>query len=854
MLVAESSGQGTNLKSLRSLRGLRTFRPLRMISRRPGLKLVVNALFEAIPEVMNILFLCMLFFLIFSIVAVNYLKGTFSACSGDVFEALSADQVELLVSPISWNLLTDTQQAWFDGTGCEGFPTTTLTSEYLCGCWQAEWGPVLAQNFNNVGAAMLTLFEISTTEGWADVMMAAIDATDIGMQPVRDNNMFWAFFFVLFIMVGSFFVVNLFVGVIIDNFNRMKAALGGDFMKPPRQPLRRALFTVVRMQRFEWLIMICIIVNTFLMAAQFFGESTLQAYVINIINEVFAVVFTLEAALKLTAFGWEYFEEQWNQFDFFVVLGTLLSVVVELFTGASVRSLAMLVRVFRVTRILRLVKASKSIRQILLTLYIALPGLSNITSILFLMLFIYSTMGVQIFAKVALSDNIDSHANFQDFGTGFLFLLRAATGEAWNSCMHDLATASPGCVDDPPYDPRMCGFNNVEGCTPINGCGNPIAYAFFCSFTLLVTYVMLNLTIAVILEGFSLSHEEEEPLFDPELLAEFQAKWSEIDPKATGFVKVDKMLLLINIHTPPLGRFGMPLDMSHFFKYMCTWPARSRLESLSLTCLLVRGRPTGDPPVRGRVRPLPRRASRHDEGDGQGGKCEPATHIHTGGGAHRVFLSVWPAHGRRRHHHRHARRPGLRSRRHGGQAPPRVLRARVLRRPPHPAPSGRVAAHQAPAGEEVHGGVQEQDQEAQRAAQEAARRARLHHRLETHPPFRICPRIQRFPPAPCRLPSIGSAPASLAPLGLLPEGPVHMDGAAQDLLAVQPLHGSLGVLEVLELHQRVALDEAGAPVQVHVQVLDLRVLPEGVHHVFLLCLFVHARHEQDPAFHGAQGG
>ncbi|KAG6969181.1 hypothetical protein JG687_00003360 [Phytophthora cactorum] len=597
MLVAESSGKGTNLKSLRSLRGLRTFRPLRMISRRPGLKLVVNALFEAIPEVINVLFVCMLFFLIFSIVAVNYLKGTFNACSGDVYNAFSDAQMSFLVSPKTWKDSTDLQRNWFVGTACETtFPTTTgsdLTSEYVCECWGADWGHILPQNFNNVGSAMLTFFEISTTEGWADVMMAAIDSNGIGMQPIRDNNMIWALFFVLFIMVGSFFVVNLFVGVIIDNFNRMKAALGGDFMltpeqkkwieaqkaasrvgpvrilKPPRQFLRRQLFYLVKMQRFEWFIMICIIVNTFLMAAQFFGESTMQAYVINIVNEIFAVIFTLEAVIKLTAFGWEYFEDQWNQFDFFVVLGTLLSVIVELFTGASVRSLAMLVRVFRVTRILRLVKASKSIRQILLTLYIALPGLSNITSILFLMLFIYATMGVQIFAKVAMSANIDDHANFQDFGTGFLFLLRAATGEAWNSCMHDLASSSPGCVDDPPYDPTMCGFNNFEGCKPLNGCGNPIAYGFFCSFTLLVTYVMLNLTIAVILEGFSLSHEDEEPLFEPELLEEFQTKWADIDPKATGFVRVDKMLLLVNLLKPPLGKFGMPMDMARFFKYMC---------------------------------------------------------------------------------------------------------------------------------------------------------------------------------------------------------------------------------------------------------------------------------------------
>ncbi|KAE9028237.1 hypothetical protein PF005_g1940 [Phytophthora fragariae] len=436
-LIMVAAGQGPNLKSLQSLRGLRVFRPLRMINRRPGLKLVVNALFESIPEVINVLFVCMLFFLIFSIVAVNYLEGTFSSCSGDVFSTLSGAQVNFLVAPTTWSASSELQRSWFDDTACEAtFPYmagSSLTSEYVCRCWGADWGPIVPQNFDNVGTAMLTLFEISTSEGWADVMMAAIDSNGIGMQPIRDNNMLWALFFVLFIMISSFLVVRLFIGVIINNYNCIKAALDGDFMltpeqkkwveaqkaasrigpvcilKPPKQMWRRHLFFYVKAQRFEWFIMICITVNAILMTAQYFGESTLQASVINVVNEIVAVVFTMEAVMKLTAFGWKYFKDRWNRFDFFVVLGTLLSAVVEMFTGASVRSLTMLVRVFRVTRILRLVKASTSTRQILLTLYTALPRLGNVLFILFLMFFIYSAMGVQIFAKVALSDNIDSH-------------------------------------------------------------------------------------------------------------------------------------------------------------------------------------------------------------------------------------------------------------------------------------------------------------------------------------------------------------------------------------------------------------------------------------------------------------
>lgn len=164
----------------------------------------------------------------------------------------------------------------------------------------------------------------------------------------------------------------------------------------------------------------------------------------------------------------------------------------------------------------------------------------------------------------------------------------------------------------------MCGFNNFDGCKPLNGCGNPIAYAFFCTFTLLVTYVMLNLTIAVILEGFSLSHEDDEPLFEPELLEEFQTKWADIDPKATGFVKVDKMLLLVNLLKPPLGSSGCP----------STWRTSSstcvsvaaigcRPVFLMLTTVFLCCRPARVTTVRGRIRPLPGRAARHDARDGQ---------------------------------------------------------------------------------------------------------------------------------------------------------------------------------------------------------------------------------------------
>lgn len=618
-LIAESSTQVANFKFLRPLRGLRAFRPLRMISRRPGLKLVVNALFESVPAVMNVMFVCVLFYLIFSIIAVNNLKGTFYECTGKVFDQLSQPQLKFLTIPSPWKELSNEQKNWFENTTCHGFTTfepypdasdlTRITSRYVCECWGASWEPPIPWNFNNIGWAMLTFFELSTTEGWVTVMTQAIDATDIDMQPIRDNQMKWAYFFVVFNLVGSFFVVNLFVGVIIDNFNRMKAALGGDFMltpeqkkwieaqkaalrigpvravKVPKNKYRKWIHTIVRASGFEWFSMICIIINTLLMAAQYFGEATLQLRVVNWINEIFAGVFTMEALMKGVAYGSNYFEDAWNRFDFFVVGGTLLSVIVEAVTGTSVRSMAMLIRVFRVTRIMRLIKASKSIQQILTTLYVALPGLSNVASILFLMLFIYATMGVQLFAKVAHGDNVDDHANFQGFWTAILLLLRSATGEAWDALMHDYATKTPGCVSDPSFNASMCGFHNFDGCIPLNGCGNPIAYIYFCTFTLLVTYVMLNLTIAIILEGFSSSQIDEEPIFEPALLLEFRTKWSWIDPKAVGYIRVQALCILANILGPPLGIANKKMNRNQFVRYTSTRTSLSSVDTYAYDVL-----------------------------------------------------------------------------------------------------------------------------------------------------------------------------------------------------------------------------------------------------------------------------
>jgi hypothetical protein len=78
---------------LKGLRVLRALRPLRAISRFPSLQLVVFAMVSAVPQILNVLVLCALFFMMFGIAFVNFFKGALSSCTGPVFDAFSAVQV-----------------------------------------------------------------------------------------------------------------------------------------------------------------------------------------------------------------------------------------------------------------------------------------------------------------------------------------------------------------------------------------------------------------------------------------------------------------------------------------------------------------------------------------------------------------------------------------------------------------------------------------------------------------------------------------------------------------------------------------------------------------------------------------
>lgn len=295
-----SFNQGSQFKLLKTLRIFRALRLHRMINRNPGLKLVVSSLIASIPGIVNVIVVCVLVFTIFSIIAVNNFKGKFTGCSGSEFDTLTSSQQYLIMYSRIWNNLTSDEQMWFNSTSALLYENASVagsvTSRVVCELLGANWGSIILQSFDNVVCGYQTLFQMTTGQGWVDIMLAGVDATEVDMQPVSNHREGWTLFFILFMLVGTFFIMQLFVGVVIDNFNQMKEKLDGTYLlsstqrewliindsmmnlhptrkrRVPLNKIRRACFHIASNPNSELVITGCIVLNIIFMAEHYFGE------------------------------------------------------------------------------------------------------------------------------------------------------------------------------------------------------------------------------------------------------------------------------------------------------------------------------------------------------------------------------------------------------------------------------------------------------------------------------------------------------------------------------------------------------------------------------------------------------
>ena len=158
--------------------------------------------------------------------------------------------------------------------------------------------------------------------------------------------------------------------------------------------------------------MICIILNTICLSITWFGEPELLTMIMEQINIAFTIVYTVEMVIKLIAFKRLYFKDNWNIFDFMIVIFAWIGFFAAIVFNINVGALTTVVRAFRILRVLKLIRKARNLQKILDTFLLAIPELANVGALLFLFLFLFAVLGVFLFAEVRLQENLNSHANF----------------------------------------------------------------------------------------------------------------------------------------------------------------------------------------------------------------------------------------------------------------------------------------------------------------------------------------------------------------------------------------------------------------------------------------------------------
>uniref|UniRef100_A0AAQ5WZB1 Sodium channel protein n=1 Tax=Amphiprion ocellaris TaxID=80972 RepID=A0AAQ5WZB1_AMPOC len=505
----------SELGAIKSLRTLRALRPLRALSRFEGMRVVVNALVGAIPSIFNVLLVCLIFWLIFSIMGVNLFAGKFYYCFNETAEEY------FLPEKVN------------NKTECLALIQENFT--------EVRWKNVKV-NYDNVGMGYLSLLQVATFKGWMDIMYAAVDSREVNMFLLLSHLNSLKF---LASVLSVNWVLCLYLGgtdIFMTEeqkkyYNAMKKLGSKKPQKPvprPNNKFQGLVFDLVTKQFFDIFIMVLICLNMVTMMVETDEQSEEKETILYWVNLVFIVVFTTECSLKIIALRQHYFAVGWNIFDFVVVIlsivGLLLADIIEKYFVSP--TLFRVIRLARIGRILRLIRGAKGIRTLLFALMMSLPALFNIGLLLFLIMFIFSIFGMSNFAYVKKEAMIDDMFNFESFGNSMICLFMITTSAGWDGLLSPIMNMPPDCDPD---------IENPG--SPVRGnCGNPgVGIVFFTTYIIMSFLVVVNMYIAIILENFNVATEEStDPLCEDDFEM-FYETWEKFDRDASQFIQYSEL-------------------------------------------------------------------------------------------------------------------------------------------------------------------------------------------------------------------------------------------------------------------------------------------------------------------------
>ena len=541
---------------------VQSLRLLTVIPRIHRMKVMAGALMSALPQVGMLAVGLLLVLISFGVMGVFMFGGAFGFCTDDHGNLPTPDVVN-------------------NRSQCEDM------------AWQGyAWNPGATpgrQNFDNLGFAMLSLFQTLFVDGWSGIMYAAMDARGFELQPDVENAYFpsllyfWAFTF-----IGTLFFLNLVIGAICSTFDELVKADSGmdeltddqrrwvytqrvlqairprpELVFPPGKGFRYRCFVLCAETNpvpppkgskevpqpktygssFNAVIMTVVIVNLTMMlmyTKDTDNENATRLY--SFLSLTFATVYLVEFVIKLAGLGFnQYWSDRWNRLDAFLMFFQLVSagssamIYLSGGGGSSVN-----IGFFRVLRIFRLSKYNKSLRMIANTVMLGMPALLNISALLYVILFVFAMLGMTLFGGMVQADDcrFSIHAHFDTIFAGYETVFRLATGDSW-SCLY--------------LDAQRLEFPEDIDTPHIFW-----VHAYFIVF-MLTSLLLLSVFVGIVMEYYGI----QASLIVTQRTAEiYNERWNTFDRKNTSYISVDQIgRLILSLGDPlsPLPPHRAPL-------------------------------------------------------------------------------------------------------------------------------------------------------------------------------------------------------------------------------------------------------------------------------------------------------
>uniref|UniRef100_A0A183C3H4 Sodium leak channel NALCN n=1 Tax=Globodera pallida TaxID=36090 RepID=A0A183C3H4_GLOPA len=547
----------------------RAMRPLRIYTLVPHIRRVVVELFRGFKEILLVTILMIVVMFIFASFGVQTVGGRLAACN-DVNITRQVDCMGMF-----WQKIFVTRMEVY------GKNSDTLHPKVLV---PRVWTNPRNFHFDHIGAAMLALFETLSYKGWnviRDILWA------------RQGP--WAVVFIhIYVFIGCMIGLTLFVGVVIANYteNRGTALLTVDQRRwhdlkarlkmaqplhiPPKPSesatFRRTVYELTMCRPFNQFFAAMVVLNSATLILPWNVEEEEDKhrflYIVTALSAILNMLFAVEVLLKMFAYTVSgFWQSRRNRIDLLITGMGIFWVTTHFFLPlpASVVGGETRLRKFTYTfgyivvimRFFTIAGRNSTLKMLMLTVVMSMFRSFFIIMAMVLLVLFYAYTGVILFGMVKYGQAVSKHVNFRSGFEALVVLFRSVTGEDWNDIMHDTTRSAPFCYWLP-------GANYWE-----TDCGNYYgAIIYFCSFYLIITYIVRNLLVAIIMENFSLFYSsEEDALLSYADIRNFQQVWNIVDVEQKGQIPVDRVKFLLRLLR---GRLEVDPNKDRLlFKHMC---------------------------------------------------------------------------------------------------------------------------------------------------------------------------------------------------------------------------------------------------------------------------------------------